>query len=48
MFKGFNIADQQEFTNAPDFSGALNVEYRTPVGDGGELGCASATATRAK
>ena len=32
MFKGVNIADQQEFTNAPDFSGAINVEYRTPVG----------------
>lgn len=37
MFKGFNIADQQEFTNAPDFSGAVNLEYRTPVGDMGEL-----------
>ena len=32
MFKGVNIADQQEFTNAPDFSGALNVEYRTAAG----------------
>ncbi len=32
MFKGFNIADQQEFTNAPDFSGAVNVEYRTAGG----------------
>ena len=28
MFTGVNIADQQEFTNAPEFSGALNVEYR--------------------
>lgn len=37
MFKGFNIADQQEFTNAPDFSGAVNFEYRTPVGDMGEV-----------
>jgi iron complex outermembrane receptor protein len=37
MFKGFNIADQQEVTNAPDFSGALNVEYRTPLARGGEL-----------
>jgi iron complex outermembrane receptor protein len=37
LFKGFNIADQQEFTNAPDFSGAVNAEYRMPVGDGGEL-----------
>ncbi len=34
MFAGVNIADEQEFTNAPDFSGALNVEYRTPVGAG--------------
>ena len=37
LFKGFNIADQQEFTNAPDFSGAINAEYRTPVGNGGDL-----------
>jgi iron complex outermembrane receptor protein len=37
MFKGFNIADQQEFTNAPEYSGAVNLEYRTPVGDMGEL-----------
>ena len=37
LFKGFNIADQQQFTNAPEFSGAVNVEYRTPVGEGGEL-----------
>jgi iron complex outermembrane receptor protein len=29
-----NIADEQEFTNAPGYSGALNVEYRTPVGVG--------------
>jgi iron complex outermembrane receptor protein len=34
MFKGFNIADQQEFTNAPDFSGAVNAEYRTALGNG--------------
>jgi iron complex outermembrane receptor protein len=34
MFKGVNIAEQQEFTNAPDFSGAINVEYRHPVGAG--------------
>nr|MBP6627376.1 TonB-dependent receptor [Arenimonas sp.] len=26
-----NIANEQEFTNAPEFSGALNVEYRTPI-----------------
>ena len=37
IFKGFNIANQQEFTNAPDFSGAFNAEYRTPVGDRGDL-----------
>ncbi|MGH8029132.1 MAG: TonB-dependent receptor, partial [Arenimonas sp.] len=37
MFKGFNIADQQEVTNAPDFSGAINVEYRTPLARGGEI-----------
>jgi iron complex outermembrane receptor protein len=37
LFKGFNIADQQEFTNAPDFSGAFNAEYRTPVGAAGEF-----------
>ncbi|WP_036168514.1 TonB-dependent receptor [Noviluteimonas dokdonensis] len=37
LYKGFNIADQQEFTNAPEFSGAVNLEYRTPVGDMGEL-----------
>ena len=37
LFKGFNIADQQEFTNAPDFSGALNLEYRTDIGAAGSL-----------
>ncbi len=37
MFKGVNIAGQQEFTNAPDFSGALNLEYRTEVGAAGRL-----------
>ncbi len=37
MFKGVNIASQQEFTNAPDFSGALNLEYRTEIGAGGSL-----------
>ena len=37
MFKGFNIANQQQFTNAPDFSGAVNLEYRTPVSAGGDL-----------
>jgi iron complex outermembrane recepter protein len=37
MFKGFNIAEQQEFTNAPEFSGALNAEYRVDLGGGGSL-----------
>ena len=37
MFKNVNIADQQEFTNAPDFSGALNLEYRTDLGAAGSL-----------
>jgi iron complex outermembrane receptor protein len=37
QFKGFNIADQQEFTNAPDFSGTLNLEYRTDLANGGNL-----------
>lgn len=32
-----DISDEQEFTNAPDFSGAINVEYRTEVGNGGNL-----------
>lgn len=32
-----NIADEQEFTNAPEFSGALNVEYRTDLADGSNL-----------
>ena len=37
MFKGVNIADQQEFTNAPEFSGAVNLEYRTALANGGNL-----------
>jgi iron complex outermembrane receptor protein len=37
MFKGVNIADQQEFTNAPEFSGALNLEYRMDLAAGGSL-----------
>jgi iron complex outermembrane receptor protein len=44
-FKFFNpltastidIADEQEFTNAPEFSGALNLEWRTGLASGGEL-----------
>jgi len=34
---GVNIADTQYFTNAPEFSGALNVEYRTDLANGGNL-----------
>ncbi|TXI46109.1 MAG: TonB-dependent receptor [Lysobacter sp.] len=37
MFKNVNIAGQQEFTNAPDFSGAVNVEYRLPLSNGGNF-----------
>ena len=32
-----NLADSQKFTNAPDFSGAVNVEYRTDLANGGNL-----------
>jgi len=34
---GVNIADSQRFTNAPEFSGALNVEWRTDLANGGNL-----------
>jgi iron complex outermembrane receptor protein len=37
MSRGVNIADSQEFTNAPEFSGALNLEYHTDLSGGGEL-----------
>jgi iron complex outermembrane receptor protein len=37
LFKNVNIANQQEFTNAPEFSGALNVEYRASLGSMGSL-----------
>ena len=37
MFKNVNIANQQAFTNAPEFSGALNLEYRTDIGAAGSL-----------
>ncbi|WP_233263044.1 TonB-dependent receptor [Cognatiluteimonas profundi] len=37
MFKGVNIADRQKFTNAPDFSGAINLEYRTDLANGANL-----------
>ena len=34
---GVNIADSQYFTNAPEFSGALNAEWRTALDNGGNL-----------
>ncbi len=34
--RGVNIADRQRFTNAPEFSGAVNAEYRTTFA-GGDL-----------
>ena len=37
LYAGVNIAKEQEFTNAPEFSGALNVEYRTDLSDGSNL-----------
>ncbi len=44
MFKGVNIASQQPFTNAPEFSGAINLDYRMDLGGAGSL---SARATYA-
>ena len=37
MSGGVNIADSQHFTNAPEFSGALNAEWRTALDNGGNL-----------
>jgi iron complex outermembrane receptor protein len=37
IYAGVDIADEQEFTNAPEFSGALNVEWRTELANGGAL-----------
>ena len=37
MDRGVNVANQMKFTNAPDFSGALNVEYRTDLANGSNL-----------
>jgi iron complex outermembrane receptor protein len=34
---GVNVADTQKFTNAPRLSGALNVEWRTDLANGGNL-----------
>jgi iron complex outermembrane receptor protein len=35
--RGVDVASQQRFTNAPDFSGAINLEYRTELANGGLL-----------
>jgi iron complex outermembrane recepter protein len=35
--RGVNIAASQRFTNAPEFSGAVNLEYRTELARGGSL-----------
>lgn len=35
--RGVNVAKSQKFTNAPEFSGALNVEWRTALANGGNL-----------
>ncbi len=37
LWRGLDIANEQEFTNAPERSGAINVEYNTDLGDGGNL-----------
>ncbi|AWH55469.1 TonB-dependent receptor [Stenotrophomonas sp. ESTM1D_MKCIP4_1] len=37
MDRGINVARQMKFTNAPEYSGALNVEYRTALANGGNL-----------
>ncbi len=34
---GVDVSDAQRFTNAPDFSGAINVEYRMPLANGGDF-----------
>ncbi|TYT27434.1 TonB-dependent receptor [Luteimonas viscosa] len=34
---GVDIAESQYFTNAPEFSGAINLEYRTDLANGGNL-----------
>ena len=37
LYAGVDIADEQQFTNAPEFSGAINLEYRTTLGSMGSL-----------
>jgi iron complex outermembrane receptor protein len=34
---GVNVADAQKFTNAPEFSGALSLQYIHPLANGGEV-----------
>ncbi len=34
---GVNVAQDQKFTNAPEFSGAVNAEYLHDLGNGGDL-----------
>jgi Outer membrane receptor proteins, mostly Fe transport len=37
MVEGYNVANQQSFTNAPEFSGAVNLEWNTDLANGGNL-----------
>jgi len=37
LTQGVNVASSQKFTNAPHFSGAVNLEYRTGLANGGNL-----------
>ncbi|GAA4864463.1 TonB-dependent receptor [Luteimonas vadosa] len=37
LSRGVDISDSQRFTNAPEFSGAVNVEWRTGLSNGGNL-----------
>ena len=37
LYTGVDISDEQTFTNAPEFSGAVNLEYRTELGSMGNL-----------
>ncbi|TXK65729.1 TonB-dependent receptor [Alkalisalibacterium limincola] len=37
IFQGVDISGSQKFTNAPEFSGALNLQYSLPLAAGGEL-----------
>ena len=37
LWRDLDIANEQEFTNAPERSGAINVEYNTDIGDAGNL-----------